>query len=94
MSTAPTYRAPEPPDLKLSDAPTIKGKHGALKWYNDVLGCKALKLSRITERTNSRQLPSFIVSGQLMYSTRDLFHDLMTARRSADATNEGKAHAC
>jgi hypothetical protein len=80
---APAFHAVEPPELNLSDAPTIVGKAAALGWYHNVLGVKAVKMSRITERTNSRELPSFIVSGQIAYSTRDLFHDLMSARRSA-----------
>jgi hypothetical protein len=77
------WRAVEPSELKLSDAPTIIGKQAALDWYHNVLGCKAVKMSRITERTNSRELPSFLVSGQVAYSTRDLFHDLMSSRRVA-----------
>lgn len=84
MSKAPTiFRAAEPPELNLSDAPTIVGKQVALDWYQNVLGCKAVKMSRITQRTNTRELPSYIISGQVAYSTRDLFHDLMSSRRAA-----------
>lgn len=77
------FRAAEPEHLELSDAPTTVGKQAALDWYHNVLGVAAVKLSRITERTNSRELPSYLVSGQVAYSTRDLFHDLASSRRAS-----------
>jgi hypothetical protein len=96
---APAFKAVEPSELHLSDAPTIKSKDGALKWYRDVMGVTGMKLSWIVERTNSRELPSFLVSGGVMYSTRDLFHAVMATRRareigvSASATREdNKCH--
>lgn len=72
-------RSPIP---ELTPYPTIKGKQGAVTWYRDALGVD-VKFNEIKINAASGELPSFIVSGALWFSTQDLYDYLMAKRRVA-----------
>lgn len=57
-----------PPGVALSDAPTIKGKAGAVAWYRDVLGIP-VSMNNVVVATNNRMLPSYLIGGAVFYST-------------------------
>jgi hypothetical protein len=62
----------DPPGLTLSDAPTIKGKRGAVDWYREVLGIP-VSMNNVVVATNNRTLPSYLIGGAVFYSSRDLY---------------------
>lgn len=72
-------RSPIP---ELTPYPTIKGKQGAVDWYRDALGVD-MKYNNIHRNASSGELPSFMVSGALWFSTQDLYDFLMAKRRVA-----------
>jgi hypothetical protein len=82
---------PEPPvvaarattKLELTNDPTIKGKPGAVAWYRDVMGLSSIGLGLVTKATNERRLPSYKISGEVWYSTVDLYDFVQTMRRRA-----------
>lgn len=72
-------RSPIP---ELTPYPTVKGKQGAVNWYKDALGVD-VKHNDIHRKASSGELPSFMVSGALWFSTQDLYDYLMSKRRAA-----------
>lgn len=72
----------DPPNLTLSDAPTIKGKQGAVEWYREVLGIPVSK-NNVLVATNNRTLPSYLIGGAVYYSSRDLYRHVTRNRRTA-----------
>jgi hypothetical protein len=72
----------EPPGLVLSDAPTIKGKAGAVVWYREVLGTP-VSMNNVVVATNNRTLPSYLIGGAVFYSSRDLYRHITKNRRTA-----------
>ncbi|WP_428338796.1 hypothetical protein [Mycobacterium sp.] len=72
----------DPPGLVLSDAPTIKGKAGAVAWYREVLGIP-VSMNNVTVATNNRALPSYLIGGAVFYSSKDLYRYITSERRTA-----------
>ena len=63
----------EPSGVTLSDAPTIKGRHGAVEWYRTVLGIPVSMNNVVLATTNNYTLLSFLIGRAVYYSTRDLY---------------------
>lgn len=72
----------DPPDLALSEAPTIKGKQGAVDWYRTALGIP-VSMNNVVVSTNNHTLPSYLIGGAVYYSTRDLYRHVTRNRRTA-----------
>jgi hypothetical protein len=82
MARVTAFTASDPPGLTLSDAPTIRGKRGAVEWYRDVLGIP-VSMNNVVVATNNRSLPSYLIGGAVYYSTRDLYRHITKNRRTA-----------
>ncbi|WP_375481991.1 hypothetical protein [uncultured Mycobacterium sp.] len=82
MARVVSFTPDDPPELALSDAPTIKGKAGAVAWYRDVLGIP-VTMNNVVVATNNRTLPSYLIGGAVYYSTRDLYRYITKDRRTA-----------
>jgi hypothetical protein len=82
MARVTAFTPEDPPGLALSDAPTIKGKAGAVAWYREVLGVP-VSMNNVTVATNNRTLPSYLIGGAVFYSTRDLYRHITRNRRTA-----------
>lgn len=82
MARVPPCVPDDPPGLVLSDAPTIKGKVGAVAWYREVLGVP-VSMNNVVVATNKRILPSYLIGGAVFYSSRDLYRHITKNRRTA-----------
>jgi hypothetical protein len=72
-----------PPGVTLSTVPTIRGRAGAHRWLNDMLGVP-VRLNYVRGATARGEIPSVRMSGALFFSTRGLFDWIMSAsERSA-----------
>jgi hypothetical protein len=69
--------------LELTNDPTIKGKPAAVAWYRDSMGLSSVGLGLVTKATNDRRLSSYKISGEVWYSTVDLYDFVQRMRRSA-----------
>jgi hypothetical protein len=80
-----TEHVPEPPELNLSDLPTIDGRAGvvalAAEWG------VPLTENRVKRATESGHLPRFIVCAKLRYSSRDVWRWLYGMRGTVGSAN-------
>ena len=68
---------PRPPTgVELSEVPTIRGRVGVHRWFNDVLGVP-VTLSYVRRATASGSLKGTKMGGARMFSTQDLFAWIM-----------------
>lgn len=86
MARAPIRHEP-PPGVVLSSVPTIRGRAGAHRWLNDVLGVP-VRLNYVRAATAKGELTGVKISGALFFSTRVLFDWIMS---HYDYTNKGAA---
>lgn len=82
MARAAPPEPADPPGIVLSDAPTIKGKQGAVEWYRTVLGIP-VSMNNVVVATNNYTLPSYLIGGAVYYSTKDLYRHITRNRRTA-----------
>lgn len=66
-----------PPGVALTNVPTIRGRAGAHRWLNDVLGVP-VRLNYVRAATAKGELTGVRMSGALFFSTQDLFDWIMS----------------
>ncbi len=81
MARTPLKHEP-PPGVVLTNIPTIRGRAGAHRWLNDVLGVP-VTLNYVREAANRREIPCTKMSGALFFSTHGLFEWIMTKAEEA-----------
>ena len=74
-----------PPGVVVSEVPTIRGRAGAHRWLNDVLGVP-VRLNYVRAATAKGELSGVRMSGALFFSTQGLFDWIMSRY---DDTNKG-----
>ncbi|OBA71674.1 hypothetical protein A5633_22990 [Mycolicibacterium elephantis] len=81
----PAY-PPEPPELNLSDLPTLKGKAAAAEWVIETLGlpCSVVTIEKALAKG---KLSSSLYQGAIRFSTRDLWRWVVLAHRRPSETD-------
>jgi hypothetical protein len=77
---------PEPPaELRLSAAPTLKGKQAAHRWITEEMGV-AMTLNYFVTQTNQHRVPHTWIGRAMFFSTQDLWQWVISHRRPAEVT--------
>jgi hypothetical protein len=80
---AATIYKPEPPaELKLSAAPTLKGKQAAHQWITEKMGV-AMTLNYFVTQANQHRVPHTWIGRAMFFSTQDLWNWVISHHRSA-----------
>jgi hypothetical protein len=76
VAEVPTKHEP-PAGVVLSNVPTIRGREGAHRWLNEVLGVP-VRLNYVRAATAKDELTGVKMSGALLFSTQVLFDWIMS----------------
>lgn len=77
-----SYRPDPPPDLKLSPAPTLKGKQAAHRWITDKMGV-AMTWHYFKSSADKHLVPHTWIGRAMFFSTQDLWNWVMDHHRAA-----------